>query len=119
MVLTEEGRMSEQRWALPFAPPQQQAQAEEPIWDLLCDQCGEEIKEDEEDIVELYRGKAGRGPKSGRAMVTQDPLIDFPSVTLHIWCVSDFAQNELYSDGEGDNEVYCAGCEAKLSGDGD
>jgi hypothetical protein len=104
------------------APPQywdvNQARAElvAPEYLFCCDACGEPI-EPGEPCIELFYGQAGTSPKTGNPMVVESPLIDYPSVSLHEWCVGDFAKAFIYDDGEPDEPQFCAGCEAKLSGD--
>ena len=112
--------MSDYRYGYPDAPQPQTMQPTElgpSEFQLCCDQCTE-VFELGEPAIELFYGKVGRGEKSGRLMVVESALIDYPIVSLHEWCVAAFAKAFIYDDGVEEEPHFCAGCEAKLSGDG-
>jgi hypothetical protein len=89
-----------------------------PEWDLICDYCGEEIGEGEE-AIEILRGIAGRGPKSGRAMVVESSIIDFPIASLHLWCVEPFTVESIYDEECEPEPIFCEKCGIEVEGESD
>jgi hypothetical protein len=120
-------------WFMPQYPPrpaeeavhetrQPQVQREyDPNNFLVCSQCQLPIEQGEQ-CMEFFPGTSGRGQKSGRPMVVEDAEPEFDPAVLHIECIYDyvFEIDDYLSRsrrGEDDDAMYCAGCEAKLSGD--
>lgn len=83
---------------------------------LICDYCGDVI-DNEHPAIHLYLGKAGRGPKSGQPMVVEDKYVEYPSQNVHRLCIVDIAKAIAEEDGQELEEIFCAGCEAKIGGD--
>jgi len=115
-------------WHLPFAPPQHQAEeavAEAPVvkreWDpnyfLLCSHCEKPITQGAPGM-EFTPGKSGFGARSGRPMLVDDEHSDYEKAVLHIGCIYDYVFNIEETMAYADEEPqFCAGCEARLSGD--
>ncbi len=117
--------MDEWRW--PYTDSTQVAQRvrdvpfarDEDVY-LLCTSCTQPIDFGTE-ACELFLGVVGHGEKSGRPMVVENPDTGRFTADLHLECIIDFAVDELglALDDLREEDIFCAGCEAKLSGDSD
>lgn len=119
-------------WKYAVGPPQvvEEVVARTPVprtefvrreWDksafLLCSHCREPIEHGEQ-CMEFIPGVSGFGAKSGRPSIVDTPFPDYEHAVLHIGCIYDYVfeieESLAYQE---DEPKYCAGCEAKLSGD--
>lgn len=86
--------------------------------DLECDNCGQPFQIGEP-AVELFLGIMGRGEKSGRPMVVDDPNIEHPEIartwTVHPQCVVELTEHAICDWG--DDVKLCANCEQKIEDD--
>lgn len=68
--------------------------------------------------MEFMPGVSGFGAKSGRPSVVDCAEPDFERAVLHIGCIYDYVfQIEETLAYQDDEPQFCAGCEAKLSGE--
>ena len=67
--------------------------------------------------MEFIPGVSGFGTKSGRPMVIDTEHPDFEKAVLHIGCIYDYVFEVEETLEYQDEPRYCAGCEAKLSGE--
>ena len=86
--------------------------------DLECDNCGQ-VFQLGEPAVELYLGIVGRGEKSGRPMVVDDPNVEHPENTntwiVHPQCAVECITHHICDWGE--DEAICAICEQRIEDD--
>lgn len=89
---------------------------------VTCDFCGDVIEEGDK-CVRVESSAIQRGEKSGRLMALPEVGQEATSYVVHGHCHLELAleqtgmgPDELLQLICGDTEVYCAGCEAKLSG---